>query len=283
MIEEIYNKGMWTSAINSLMGTKVKANKQLLKDAIISAIRKRIPIKRFGILFSGGIDSTLIALICKILKKNFICYCVGLKDSKDVAYAKEIAEALRLRLKVREFSLDGAELIIRDVTRLLNTNNVVKVGVGCVLYSAIKIAHRDKVCDFFSGLGSEEIFAGYQRHQLAKDVNKECWRGLKSMWERDIERDLKIANKLRANLLLPFLDKDVIKIAMNLPSSVKIGRGYKKLILRQIASDLGLEERFAYRKKTAAQYGSRFDRAILRLAKRNGFKYKRDYLKSFLQ
>ena len=56
-----------------------------------------------------------------------------------------------------------------------------------------------------------------------------------------------------------------------------------KLILRKIANELGLKKEFAFRKKRAAQYGSRFDRAILRLGKRKGFKYKKDYLKSLLE
>ena len=47
-----------------------------------------------------------------------------------------------------------------------------------------------------------------------------------------------------------------------------------------VAEDMGLPKEFAYRKKRAAQYGSNFDRAIARLAKRNGFKYKFDFIKS---
>ena len=46
---------------------------------------------------------------------------------------------------------------------------------------------------------------------------------------------------------------------------------------------LGLKKEFAFRKKKAAQYGSNFDKAILKLAKKNGFKYKKEYLDYLLK
>ena len=84
----------------------------------------------------------------------------------------------------------------------------------------------------------------------------------------------------KAKLITPFLDEKVIKSAMNLPPAYKINKGIRKYLLREIALDLGLPREFAFRKKTAAHYGSGIDKAILKLAKKNGFKYKKDYLKS---
>jgi len=122
--------------------------------------------------------------------------------------------------------------------------------------------------------------AGYQRHADAADVNAECWRGLKHMWQRDLQRDFAITTATGMKVLTPFLDKEVIIAAMNMPAEWKISNNEKKIILREVAVDLGIPEQFAYRKKLAAQYGSSISKAVEKLAKENRFAYKKEYLNS---
>jgi len=275
------NKGLvdekeWIKHINSLK----KAEKLQFKQEFIDAIEKRIPDKKFGILFSGGIDSTLIAFVCKKLKKDFTCYCVGLEDSPDIISAQEVAKKYGFELKKKILSMKDIEKTIKKMVSLVGPDTM-KVGVGAVMYEAIKLAKKDKITEVFSGLGSEEIFAGYERHFLSKDVNKECWKGLKEMFHRDFERDLAIGKDLKVNLFVPFLDSNVISAAMSIPGEEKIKKGYKKYALRKFAEEIGLKD--AWRKKKAAQYGSYFDKAILKLSKKNKFKYKKNYLNSLFK
>ena len=117
--------------------------------------------------------------------------------------------------------------------------------------------------------GSEEIFAGYQRHLDAKDPHAECWNGLKNMWQRDFVRDVTIAKALGITVLCPFLDEDLIIKSMGIPADKKINKEFKKIILREIAEELGLPKEFAWRPKKAAQYGSYFDKALIKLAKKS--------------
>ena len=80
--------------------TNKQRAKRKLKEAIINAVKKRTQnIDNFGILFSGGIDSTLIAFICKKLNKNFTCYTVGLENSQDIEAAKIIADLYNINFK----------------------------------------------------------------------------------------------------------------------------------------------------------------------------------------
>jgi len=76
-------------------------------------------------------------------------------------------------------------------------------------------------------------------------------------------------------IITPFLDDELIVNAM---LKRKIDKDSNKIILREIAEDLGLPHAFAWRKKQGAQYGSRFDRALSKLAKRSGFELKKRYL-----
>jgi len=185
----------------------------------------------------------------------------------------------------KTFSLEEAEPIVKEAVRILpkpdaiDADYVVKVGVASVVIAAKGIATGSV---FFSGLGSEEIFAGYERHVKAADINQECWNGLRKMWRRDFLRDFAVGKRLGITLLTPFLDEQVIVEAMKLPGGAKIVGEHKKVVLREIAEELGLSHDIAWRKKQGAQYGSRFDKALDKLAARKGMKYKKEYLESLL-
>ena len=145
-----------------------------------------------------------------------------------------------------------------------------------------KIEKEDGIAIFYGGIGSEEIFAGYQRHELANDANEECWRGLMNMQGRDFVRDAKVAQDMKITFLTPFMDSDLIAKAMSIPGKYKIAGEKKKMILRETALKMGLAESIAFRKKIAAQYGSGFDKAIEKLARKAGYKFKKDYLASLI-
>ena len=266
-----------------LKNTRLLSNKREiipeLASILTNAIDKRVKGKT-GIAFSGGVDSTLIAFICKKLKKDIALYNVGLKGSKDTEWAKKISKHYKWKLKQIIVTLEEAEAIIKKIVKMLPDPSVVKVGVACPEYIVLKQAKKDKVKTVLGGLGSEEIFAGYERHLLAKDKHKECWIGLKTLYEKDLSRDFAVSNALKVNILCPYLDKDLVKYAMQIDSSLKITEQEKKIILRETAVHLGLKKEFAFRKKLAAQYGSGFHKAIDKLSRKNGFKFKKDYLNS---
>lgn len=282
----------WNSKIDSFHSpfkeNLLVKDKMLAKRLIGVSLRHAIDLRakdNFGILFSGGLDSSLIALICKKLNKKFTCYSIGLADSSDLDYAKKVAVMLDLELKTKELSLEDVEKYLKECIKLLNTKDVVKLEIAIVTYSGLELAAKNKCLNIFAGSGSEEIFAGYERHmgfnkESPKKVYEECWKGLKSCYDRDITRDYAIAKKFSCNLLLPFFDFDLVRNAMKIHPILKVNEREKKIILREYASDLGLPKEIAYRKRTAAQYGSKISSAIKKLAKKNGFKYKKDYIDS---
>ncbi|MDP2908342.1 MAG: asparagine synthase C-terminal domain-containing protein [Nanoarchaeota archaeon] len=256
-----------------------------LSSLILRSIEKNIPEEKFGILFSGGVDSTLIAFTAKKLRKNFICYTTaleepGLKKAEDLEYAEKIAKDLGFELKTIRLNLEEVEEYLKKTINITGKTDVVTIGVGTTFLPACEQAKKDGIRIIFSGLGSEEIFAGYERHEKAEDINKECVAGLKNIKERDLDRDEAIAKHNGLELRLPFLEKELVDYALKIPGKYKIKDGIKKWILRKTAIQLGLPEEYAMRKKRAAQYGSRIDNAILKLTKKHGLKYKADYLRS---
>ncbi len=279
----------WVKEINSLKSEELVNSKekvkQELREKLISSVEKRIPDKKFGILFSGGVDSSLIAAVCKNLGSDFVCYVVGFqedtKEPEDVVEAKKVAEKFGFELKVKVFNLKEAEEIIKKTVKVLQKagkSDVVNVGVGSVVLAAIELGKKDNIDYFLGGLGSEEIFAGYERHVKVDDINSECWAGLKAMWSRDLVRDFNLGKELRVKIRTPFLDKELIEQAMKIPGEEKLNEKGNKVVLREVGEEFLGE--FAWRKKKAAQYGSCFDKAIKKIARRKGFRLKKEWLKT---
>jgi len=259
----------------------LKNKKQIIKNLSNLLIDQIKPIKsKIGIAFSGGIDSTLLAFVCSNLNKNFKLYSVGLENSKDLDSAIKIAFYYNWPIKFKILSLSEAEETIKKVVNILPDPSVVKVGVASPEYHVMEMAKQDKIKNIMTGLGSEEIFAGYQRHSLSNNLHEECWSGLKTIYEKDISRDSAIAKEFKMNLICPFLGKEIIKYSMQISPELKIKNKINKYIIRQTAIYLGLKQEFALRPKKAAQYGSGFDKAISKLAKRSNYKYKQEYLDS---
>ncbi len=281
----------WVSYISSLensfddLETNKERAKRIFKEKFIHAVKQRATGK-FAVLLSGGVDSTLIALVLKQLGYQFPCYTLGLKDSKDALVAEEVAKEYGLLLKKVTISYENLESVFVNVLHLLKEPDVVKIEVGSVLWVLLEEVIKDGYHEVFGGLGSEEIFCGYQRHDeaLAKgfeDLHAECWRGLKGMWDRDLVRDFTVAHHFNVTLLAPFLDTEVILAAMKIHPMFKIDTLQKKIVLREIAEEIGLRKDFARRKKIAAQYGSNVDIALERIAKKKGMK-KKEFLEHSL-
>jgi diphthine-ammonia ligase len=254
-------------------------------NLLSEAIEKRIPNKKFGLLFSGGVDSTFLAHYFKQKGYDFTCYTAVLDTEtaipKDLVYAQKIAKQLDLKLKIKKIKLEELPPYLQKVVPLIEDSNAVKTSVALTLYLACEMAKKDDCKVIFSGLGSEEIFAGYERHKSSANINQECVSGLIKMYERDLYRDdvLTMANSLE--LRLPFLDKNLIKYCLKIPEKYKFKEGQGKYIFREITFEKGLDKEFAFRKKVAAQYGSRIDNALGRLSKQKGFKTRSAYLKTF--
>lgn len=265
-----------------LMGSfsdKKEALRELKKDLLCS-VQKRIPGERFGVFFSGGIDSSFISFLCRGLGRDFSCFTASVGCSKDLVASRDAARLMGLDLREAVCSLVEAEEIFMAVKEIIPECDVVNVGVGAVVYAASLAAQEEGVKCVFSGLGSEEIFAGYQRHSNAPDINQECWRGLEQLMVRDLLRDFSIARFFGMTFLTPFLDDALLVSSMRVPGCWKISDLGNKAVLREAAIELGLPEVISLRRKIAAQYGSAFDSAMEKLSRKRGFRSKKMYVDS---
>ena len=296
------NKVDWDAHIDSLnSATNIVSTKEKTYLSLRSHISKNTEKVNFGVLLSGGVDSSIISKICKDLGYTFRCFCVGIKGSKDLFYAKKISDFFNFDLVTKEFTIEEVEILLKEVIDILPKpvivednyiEYIVKLTVSAVLLGSMKLGEEEL---FLSGIGAEELFAGYERHSKANDkggiwrglkiknLKKESISGLKRMHNLVFERDKLICSYLSKSILAPYLADDVIIQAMNMDNLQKIDSSNNKKILREIALDIGIPTEFSKRKKTGAQYGSGFDKALLKLAKLNGFKLKKRYIEYLIK
>lgn len=258
---------------------ELEAIAEEIKDLFLEAVEKRVPDGELALLFSGGVDSTLIAAALKELGVDFTCYTSGIQHGnvnapRDMEWAEKIADEMDLELETYESNLEEVEQTIPGIVDWISSTSVVKTGVALPFHLALN--GEEKVV--MSGLGSEQLYAGYSRQQGY--LNRECLSGLRSLFERDLYRDDVVSMRNGYELRVPFLDHALVEHALTIPGDYKKRDDYRKYVLRLAAEKLGVPEQVAWRKKTAAQYGSNFDKALDRLAKNQG-DGKQEYLNSF--
>ena len=265
--------------------------RELLADDLYSAVEKRVEnIVDVGLIFSGGVDSTILAVILDKISKNrqnridngessiplkLRLYSVGVENSQDIKFSKEIAEELNLPLKTIIIDEDTVKESIKPVLTAIEDDNVMKLGVGMTIYLASKAMKEDGIRVALSGQGADELFGGYNRYLKHFDDNslfdayfaldEEIYHDIANMYHVNLERDDAVAMANGVELRVPFLDKEIVNLALDIPARYKIKNGedlLRKHILRDVAKSIGVPDYIAERPKKAAQYGSGINKIL---------------------
>src|SRR5574341_1721500 len=141
MIEEfeagkLPSQERWEAHIDDLRKKTVTSTKEEVMRALVAAVEKRVPKEKFGLWLSGGVDSSLLAVILKKFTDNFVCYSVGIKGSKDLEAAEFAAKKLKLNWKHKEYTIEEVEPILKRTATMFERPDVVNVGVGSVIVAA---------------------------------------------------------------------------------------------------------------------------------------------------
>lgn len=265
-----------------------------IKELFLKAVEKRIPEGEVGLLFSGGLDSTLVAAALQELGKDFTAYTAGIQHGnvsapRDYKKAKEVADEMGFKLERYEASLEEVEDVLPDLVDWISTTNVVKLGVALPFHFSLCGTGSSKCQEdsgessaeqvVFTGFGSEQLYAGYARQQGY--LNKECLSDLRSIFHEDLYRDNVVSFRHGRELRVPFLDEDLVEHALSIPVDMKRTEEYRKYVLRKAAEKLGVPKSVAWRKKVAAQYGSNFDKALNKLTKNSEYEQKQQYVNQY--
>ena len=237
------------------------------------SVTKRVEgLRELGVIFSGGLDSSYLALLLKEISENIplkiTLYAVGAEGSKDVESAKYASKFLNLELKICEVTEDLVREALPSVVRAIGDDNLMKVGVGLTTYFATKMVAEDGIKVAFSGQGADELFGGYKRYLKSfvdDTLNYDLRVDMSNMYHVNLERDDACSMLNGVELRLPFLDKNLVELVLNIPDNKKIVSMHddmRKSILRKLAFEEGFDYEIAYRPKKAAQYGTGIDKIL---------------------
>ncbi len=244
--------------------------------AISRSIYKRVAGRdRVGIIFSGGIDSLLIAHLVRRKKVPLTCYTAGRKGAVDLVWAQNIADRFDLPLKIKILSLEEIKELIPLIIRDIEDYSLNQVEVAIPIYASVRMAQESGERVILTGQGADELFGGYSWYPKIVDregyesFERYSWEDTTLLYKECLEREDKIAMAHSLELRVPFLDPEVIEVAFKISPELKINKGddsIGKQIHREYSISVGIPADIAYRKKEAAQHGADVHSALEEIA-----------------
>jgi len=249
----------------------VKANnssvdelRQALEDAVERQLMADVP---YGVLLSGGLDSSIISAVAKKFAAKRIekggaeaawwpqlhSFAVGLVGSPDLAAARKVADHIGTVHHEINFTIQEGLDAIRDVIYHIETYDVTTIRASTPMYLLSRVIKSMGVKMVLSGEGADEIFGGYlyfHKAPSAEEFHKETVRKLSKLHMYDCLRANKSLAAWGVEGRVPFLDKEFMDVAMRLnPQDKMCGNGkMEKWILRKAFEEI-LPESVAWRQK----------------------------------
>ncbi|HTT26418.1 MAG TPA: asparagine synthase-related protein [Thermoplasmata archaeon] len=236
-----------------------RAHAEAFLDAFHAAVR-RLP-DQVTVLYSGGLDSSLVAHCAQELGRTVRLSVLGIADAPDVRAAREGASVLGLPL---EESILAAEEVPRALADpafgpfpRTEPSRSVRLAFALAMRSA---TGPDLVC----GQGADELFGGYAHFHGLTLADSEARRreDLARLVDEEWPWALGAAERLGRRAFAPFLDPSVRRRVLAIPPARTLAREPPKSWLRTVARNHGVPQLLTDRSKRALQYGSRVRQSV---------------------
>ena|SRR5690554_835188 len=213
--------------------------RESLENAVKRQLMSDVP---YGVLLSGGLDSSVISAIAAKLSLPLHSFAIGLKGSPDLAAARKVSEHIATTHHEVEYTVQEGLDAIRDVIYHIETYDVTTVRASTPMYLISRYIKSLGIKMVLSGEGADEIFGGYlyfHKAPNAEEFHKETVRKLSKLHQYDCLRANKSLASWGVEGRVPFLDKEFLDVAMRLnPKDKMAGNGkIEKYIIRKAFED----------------------------------------------
>ena len=235
-----------------------------LEDAVKRQLMSDVP---YGVLLSGGLDSSVISSIANKFSRRRIetqsqqeawwprlhSFAVGLKGAPDLAAARKVADFIGTVHHEINYTVQEGLDAIRDVIYYIETYDVTTVRASTPMYLLARVIKSMGIKMVLSGEGADEIFGGYlffHKAPNAKEFHEETVRKISKLHLYDCLRANKSLSAWGVEGRVPFLDKEFLDVAMRLNPEDKMSKDGKmeKWILRKAFEDY-IPKEIAWRQK----------------------------------
>lgn len=264
-----------------------------LRKMLLQSTRARVSdVTKVAVAFSGGVDSSTVAILAKLCKVEVHLICVGLKGQGETVFAKRAAKALKLPFHAATYSVDDVKSTLPKAIWAAEEHNPVGASIAVPLFW---VAEQSALLGFrvlLTGQGGDELFAGYNRYltHYARNgvagLQKKLFQDVTSSHETNFQRDYKICACHKVELRMPFTDLKVVNMALRFPLQLKIASSkdpLRKLVLRHTANKLGVPKFITEKPKKAIQYATGVNKALSGLAKKHRLAFRNYVEKTFLK
>lgn len=245
-------------------GASVKDIHDSLENAVQRQLMSDVP---YGVLLSGGLDSSVISAIAQKYSARRIeengrtqawwprlhSFAVGLKGAPDLTKAKMVADYIGTVHHEINYTIQEGLDAIRDVIYYIETYDVTTVRASTPMYLLARVIKSMGIKMVLSGEGADEIFGGYLYFHKAPDArafHEETVRKLSKLYLYDCLRANKSLSAWGVEGRVPFLDKEFLDVAMRTNPEAKMcpGNTIEKKIVREAFADM-LPDAVAWRQK----------------------------------
>jgi asparagine synthase (glutamine-hydrolysing) len=244
--------------------TRIKAIKEALEAAVHRQLMSDVP---YGVLLSGGLDSSVTSAIAKKYAQKRIesgdkndawwpqlhSFSVGLEGSPDLAAAQKVADHIGTVHHEIKFTIQEGLDAIKDVVYNLETYDTTTIRASTPMYLMARVIKSMGIKMVLSGEGADELFGGYlyfHKAPNAKEFHQETVRKLDKLHMYDCLRANKSLAAWGIEGRVPFLDKEFMDVAMRINPQDKMinGERMEKWVVRKAFEDM-LPESVAWRQK----------------------------------
>jgi len=244
--------------------TSIQEIRKALEAAVHRQLMSDVP---YGVLLSGGLDSSITSAIAKKFAQKRIesgdtvdawypqlhSFAVGLEGSPDLAAARKVADHLGTIHHEIKFTIQEGLDAVRDVIYNIETYDVTTIRASTPMYLMARVIKSMGIKMVLSGEGSDELFGGYlyfHKAPNAKEFHEETVRKLSKLHMYDCLRANKSLAAWGIEGRVPFLDKEFMDVAMRINPQDKMvnGERMEKWVLRKAFEDM-LPESVAWRQK----------------------------------
>ena len=245
-------------------GFDIDVLRKALEDAVHRQLMSDVP---YGVLLSGGLDSSVISAIAKKYAAYRIesqdgqqaywpqlhSFAVGLIGSPDLAAAQKVADHIGTIHHQIHFTVQEGLDAIRDVIYHLETYDVTTVRASTPMYLLSRVIKSMGVKMVLSGEGADEVFGGYlyfHKAPNARAFHEETVRKLSKLHLYDCLRANKSLAAWGVEGRVPFLDKEFLDVAMRINPEEKMAKNgrMEKWVIRKAFEDY-LPESVVWRQK----------------------------------